>query len=211
MLEPPAQPRRRRLPDARTALGLLLVAAAVAGVLAVLAAGRSSAQVYRATADLLVGEPVDAASLELVEVELGDAAGAYLGEGALPEDGAVATRPVAAGELVPVTSLGAPDVDSATVLVPISGSLPASAAPGAAVDLWATAGGTAAAAGDAPAPVVLVESARVLRVDEQDGVIAGLGERQVELRVPREDVAGVLAAIGAGALLSLVPVYAEAG
>lgn len=209
MLEPPAAPRRLRLPDARTMLGILLVCAAVAGVLAVLALGRSTTRVYRASADLLVGEPIDAASLELVDVELGATAGAYLADGSLPGDGVVATRPIAAGELVPVAALGAPDVDAATVLVPVSGSLPASAVPGAAVELWASARSSAGSAGR-EAPIVLVAEARVLRIEAADAVISGLGDTEVELRVPRGDVAAVLGAVGEDALLSIVPIYAEA-
>lgn len=208
MLEPPAAPRRLRLPDARTLLGLLLVAAAVAGVVGVLALGRSTVQVYRATSDLIVGEPVDPASLELVDVELGTAASAYVAEGALPADGAVATRPVAAGELLPQAALGAPDIDAATVLVPIAGSLPASAVAGAAVELWASAPSTRAGGGHEP-PIVLVDAARVLRIEAADTVISGLGDTQVELRVPRSDVAAVLGAVSDEALLSIVPIYAE--
>lgn len=202
--------RRRRLPglDPRAILGIVLVLCSVAGVLAVLWLGGRATSVYRATVDLPVGEPIDPASLELVEVELGAAADAYLLAGGLPADGAVATRPISAGELVPLAALGASDTDHATVLVPVEGSLPQSATPGAAVELWASA---PARGGGHEAPVVLVDEARVLRINAEEGVIAGLGGSQIELRVPRSDVAAVLGAVGSGAMLSIVPVYAGLG
>lgn len=208
MFEDVTKPASRgfmRALSARTMIGLLLVALSVVGVLAVLHFGHQSIRVYRATAPLTAGEAVDASMLEAVEVQLGQVSGSYLREGELPSEGAVATRTIGAGELVPREALGAPDTDRATVIVSVEGSLPAAAVAGATVELWASPKATTGKKDVSPR--VLVEDATVIRVTQDESMIAGLGKQEVELRVPRGTVAAVLEAQGQDARLSLVPLY----
>lgn len=192
--------------SARTMIGLALVTLSVVGVLAVLHFGHHSVKAYRLTAPLAAGERIDTAVLETVEVQLGETGSNYLLEGELPADGAVATRTIGQGELIPRNALGTPDTDRATVIVSVDGSLPAAAVAGATVELWASPN-TTNSKSDAT-PRVIVEQATVLRVTNEESMIAGLGKHEVELRVPRGTVASVLEAQGRDARLSLVPLFA---
>jgi hypothetical protein len=58
---------------------------------------------------------------------------------------------------------------------------------------------------------MLVGGATVLQVVEEEGMVAGAPARDVELLVPRAELATVLAALGAGDALSLVPLAVTAG
>ena len=127
----------------------------------------------------------------------------YLRPGAAPDE-FVVTRPIGAGEFIPVSALGEPDAGTAAVVVPISGGVPASVAIGSEVALWAAK--PADKPGTFAASSVLVESAQVVAVIEEDRMI-GAGGLELELRIPSGQVAAVLDAIANGAQLQVVPLH----
>lgn len=199
--------RRGFRPDARAIIGIVLVIASVLGVLAVLTFARHTDVMLRATENLVVGEPLDTSKLEPVEVDLGQGRDAYLKQDEVPAEGAVLTRPISAGELIPRDALGAPDTDSATVVVSVDSGLPESATVGSFVEVWAS---SSSSRNTGEPPVVLVQQARILRITDDSSVVSGMGNTRVELRVPRENVAAVLGSVGNGARISIVPIYASA-
>ncbi|MBC7725729.1 MAG: SAF domain-containing protein [Burkholderiaceae bacterium] len=194
--------------DPRFGIGILLVAASIAGVAWTVSATTRTVQVWVARPALAPGDAVTADDLTLASVLLGSAASAYLEEDDL--DGTVVvTRPIGAGELVPVASLGTADgVHVASVVVTTQSELPRAVQEGAMVDLWCA---TPVEGGGYGPPAVLAPSALVARVVERDGLIAGGQGTAVEVLVARDRVAEVLAAIDNEGAMSLVPVAVPVG
>ena len=121
----------------------------------------------------------------------------------------IATRPVAAGELLPTAATDAASAaDGAVVVATIAGALPGAVEAGAVVDLWAA---PSTGAREYGPPAMLVAGATVLQVVEEEGMTAGSPARDVELLVPRDELAAVLAALGNDDALSLVPLAVTAG
>jgi len=187
--------------DARFFLGIVLIAASIAGVWLVVAASRTTAPVYAAARTIVPGEVVSADELRVVDVALGASRDAYLAPDGIAE-GLVATRTIVEGELVPVAAVGSADAARTTTVVVRSAiDVPASVDAGSVVDVWAAPPGEQGGYG---APAVLVADATVVSVTRDDSMIGG-GAAAVELVIPRADVADTLAAIAAESALSVVP------
>lgn len=195
--------RRRRVPfDPRVLIGILLVVGSVVGVVAVVKLTNRTAPVYTAVETLVPGTPLDPGAVRVTWVRLGDAGDRYLT--ALPRDGAVVTRSVAEGELVPLSALGtASSVTDVSVVVPLTTRPAAAVVPGSAVDLWSAAKATANGE-KAPPPHVLVSGGTVVRLATATGILAAERGVTLEVQVPRDDVAGVLQAVADGESVSAV-------
>lgn len=198
------RPRSRARPfwgDTRFLLGVLLVAASIAGVWLVVAAARQTVPVLAAARTIVPGEAVSGDDLTVVDVALGQAGDAYLTPGTI-DAGAVATRTIGAGELVPVDAIGAgADARVTTLVVRTAVDVPAAVAEGARVEVWHA---PPADDGFEP-PRILVADATVATVVRDDSMI-GAADASLEVVVPRSDVAAVLAAQSDGSALSVVPV-----
>ncbi|MFF2831655.1 hypothetical protein ACFVSK_07820 [Cellulosimicrobium cellulans] len=216
---PPPAVRLRRpgWKDPRLLVGIVVVALSVAlGSWAVSTASRT-VTVYAAGAALTPGTTVTAADLRAVEVRLGTQTDRYLlAADGLPDE-AVVLRTVAAGELVPASSLGAAaDLAVRAVAVPVTTGLSERIVAGAAVDVWyvpeapPTAGAEpGTAAGDEPPqPELLVEGVTVAQVDEGEGTLVVGGPTTVHLLVGVDDLPAVLAAVAGDGTIALVPVGA---
>ncbi|MBX3193926.1 MAG: hypothetical protein KF727_02355 [Microbacteriaceae bacterium] len=203
--------RRRLVVDPRLVIGVGLVIASVAGVLALVSAADRRVPVYVASSTLVPGARVDAGDLLLRQVALDDAAGLYLVEGALPSGGLLATAVVREGELVPLSALGtAEGSDATTIVLQLAGRASSSVVPGALVDVWAST--TANAVTDAlddgtgsMPPIVLTSGALVTRVLQPDGIVSAADGEAVEVLVPRSRIARLLQAIADGDALAVVP------
>lgn len=200
--------RRRARIDPRMLVGIVLVLASVTGVLAVVLLANRTVPVLAAREPIAAGDALDADRLAIVEVHVSDAVDLYLAPDRMPGTEVVVTRPIGAGELVPLSALGEADRSRASVVVPISGSTPGGVVPGAAVTLWA------AAPSDRPGvyetPQQLVGDAQVVRTIEHDRMIGG-GAVELELRVPADRVPTVLAAVTNGSRLHIVPDHQPPG
>lgn len=191
--------------DARFFLGIVLIAASIAGVWLIVDAARTTAPVYVAARTLVPGEAVSASELRIVDVALGAAAPAYLSPDALGE-GLVATRTIAEGELVPLGAVGAADAARTTnVVVRSTTDVPASVVAGTIVEVWSA---PPAEQGRFGTPAILVADATVVSVTRDESMIGG-GAASVELVIPRADVAATLTAIAAESALSVVPAAAS--
>ena len=205
MVALPLAARRRRVLDPRILIGVALIAASALGTTALVGALTRTVVVYRADGPIVTGDRVTSARLAPATVRLGDAAALYL-SGALPQAGLVATRSIAAGEMVPRSAVATDvAVHSATVVVDLASPLAAGVAVGSTVDLWSAAK-TDPNENRYSAPVVLVGDAVVSRVVAPAGLITGSAKDSVELQVPRDEVASVLAAQAGGARLSAVEI-----
>lgn len=196
-------PRARRpfFVDVRFLVGVALVVISVVGVWLLISSSRQTTPVLQAARTVVSGETISSADLQVVDVGLGAVTERYLAPQDL-EPGAVATRTLSAGELIPASAVGTADELRTTTIVVSSTALPAGVAAGDRVELW-----------HAPLledgrtfdePRVLVADAVVVAVSEAEGMLAG-SRTDVELVVDRADVAGVLAAITGASAISVVP------
>jgi hypothetical protein len=210
------QARRLRRPtwrDPRLGVGVLLVAAAVGlGTWAVRDAA-ATVQVYAAGEALTPGDTVAADTLTVREVRLGEEERLYHLVADGPPEGAVATRTVGAGELVPRSAVGEADaVDLRPVVVPLGLDVPADLGPGTVVDLWLvppapTGGGVGQPAAAAPEPALLAAELVVAEIVEDDSMLSGTTGTSVELLVPRLGLPDVLAALSSEGQLVAVPTF----
>jgi hypothetical protein len=201
MARQPRERDRRRL-DPRLAIGVVLIAASTAGVWALVTGLDETTEVYAVRDTVTAGDRIGAADLSPTSVQLGEALDRYVTRERLPADGALVTRTIRAGELLPRSAVTDPSAAGlATVVVAIRGALPGGLGAGSPVDVWSAApleGGTFAA------PVVLVAGAEIAAVVEPGGLVAPGAGAEVELRVTHDQVGTVLTAIAEGDAIDLV-------
>lgn len=123
--------------DPRLLIGILLVLAAIAGVVALVGSAGTTMPAYVAKDALVVGQKITADSLTVVQVQLGDVDGKYLDPNDPLGDTAVAIRMVPKGELVARSSVGKSDaLDRKPASVSIDEALPKEVVVGSHVDVW---------------------------------------------------------------------------
>ncbi|WP_029149291.1 SAF domain-containing protein [Microbacterium indicum] len=202
MASTPRASQRRPWADPRLLLGLVLIGASIAGVWWVVQSARTTEPALAAAGTIVPGQTLTASDVVAVDVQLGSSADGYLNPAAL-EDGLVATRALAAGELIPVSATGAAaDLDVTTLVVQSALEVPVGVQAGSSVELWAAA---PVGPGEYDEPALIVPDAVVGQVIEDDGVVSQAGAK-LELVVPRDAVAVVLANVSGGSALSAVPV-----
>ncbi|HWH96819.1 MAG TPA: hypothetical protein VNS80_00490 [Pseudolysinimonas sp.] len=202
--------RRRFALDVRLVLGLVLVVASVLAVTVLVGAADTRVAVYAAGDSLAPGDRVEAGDLVERSVALDGAEDLYLLVGSIPDDGFVVAQPVGAGQLVPLSAAGSVDGVRATSLVlRLAGPVSTVVETGSLVDVWSVALLDQGQPGDdrSTTPVVLASQATVVRVLEDETLIAGSGgtASTVEVLVPRTRVARLLQAIANGDALAVVP------
>jgi hypothetical protein len=203
-LEPPRRRPRAFWSDARFFLGLVLIAASVAGVWFVVSIARQTTPVLAAARTIVPGQVLAAGDLRVVEVALGQVGDAYLSSDAL-EEGLVAVRTIDSGELVPHSAVGSGDAATTTTVVLRSAvEVPASVGAGSAVEVWAA---PLVERGVYDTPRILVADATVVSVTRDDSMLGG-GAASLEVVIPRSDVAAALAAMSDQSALSVVPAAA---
>ncbi len=198
----PARPRPRPFwSDLRFLLGITLIVACVAGVWFVVAAARQTVPVFAASRTIVPGEAVTSDDLQVVEVALGRMEDAYASPTSFAP-GSVATRTITAGELVPESAIGAAvEARTTTVVVTSSTAIPAVVGAGTTVEVWSA---PQLERGVFDTPRILVAAATVVSVDDDESMMGSAGA-VVELVIERADVAATLAAVAAGASMSIVP------
>lgn len=192
--------RRPRWKDPRLLVGIVLVLTSVLMGALLVSRLAATTPVLVARSAIVPGQVIDPAQLATVELRLGDQRGHYVGEVEAIPAGAVATRPIQAGEMVPLSAVGQPeDVALRPVVIPVGTAVAESVAPGATVELWHT---ESAEQGEAGEATVLVEEAIVRRID--DGSSLGMRAQSVEVLVPRESLAAVLQVLAQDERLDVV-------
>lgn len=189
--------------DPRLAIGLALVIASVAGVVALVSAADETTQVLAAAEPLAPGERIDRDDLRVLDVRLDGAVGKYLVPAKLPPEGLIVSRPVDEGELVPLAAVGTSDSGRlASLVLDVNGSLAASVQPGARVDVWAA---PELEGGRFGPPAVIAGGATVVRLVTSDSIVAASQTTAVEVLVPTSRIARVLEAAANSDALSIVP------
>ncbi len=193
--------------DARLVVGVLLVLLATVLGSVVVASADDRVPVYAAAGPLLPGQRLADADLERVDVQLGDAAGAYLpADAALPADRFV-LRAVPGGELVPASALGAPDkVGVQPLTLEVDATSAAALVRGSVVDVWANPPAKDGRPGEYAGPERVLESVSVSTPPaEAPGLGGPTATAPVQVLVPVERVRRVIALVDAGAKVTLVP------
>jgi len=174
--------RRPRWTDPRLLVGLVLVAVATVAGARLLAVADDTAAVWATADEVRAGDPVRTDDLVVSRVRIADGAdeGAYLAAEDSPPGG-VFTRDLAAGELVPVSAVGAePGSGGAELSLSVAlGDAPADLAIGDVVDVWAVPEEAVPRAADAQRVLAALP---VLAVAEPSAALGGT-ERQVLLRL----------------------------
>jgi hypothetical protein len=199
-----ARPRLRApWADLRFVLGIVLIAASVAGVWLVISMSRQTAPVYAAARTIVPGHAIEPSDLRVVDVALGAGRDVYLTPGAPLAKDAVATRTVEAGELLPRSAVGtAADARATTIVVKSAQEVPGSLRVGTRVEVWSA---PQTERGKFDAPRILVPEATVAAIASDDAVL-GAAAGALELVIPHADVPDTLAALANGDAVSVVPI-----
>lgn len=199
--------RRPRWKDPRLLVGIVLVLISV--LLGSLLVSRLAATtpVLVARGDVVIGDPLEAEDFTVAEVRLGDQRGLYADAPSDIPDGAVASRSVTDGEMLPLAAIGqSADVPLRPVVIAVDAAVAESVAPGGRVELWHT----PTSRQEAPAAAEqLVEGGVVRRVDT--GSSLGMRSMTVEVLVPADDVAPVLEALAQGDRVDVIGVPGASG
>jgi hypothetical protein len=189
--------------DPRFIIGVVLVAASIGGVFAIVSSIDDTTEIYAARGTLVVGQKIERTDLVVRDVRLGAGGADYLSEADIPEDGLVMVRTVEDGELVPASAVSSrSDAAATTIVIAVSGRLPASVRAGTVVDVWSADRIDNSSFGE---PAVLVPRASIVAIREPDGLVAGGQSVTVDVLVPRERIAALLESLADDDALSIVP------
>lgn len=196
----------RRL-DLRIIIGIAIVVLTALGGFVLFSAADDTTSVYAAAKSLTPGHVLQKSDLVLTDVKLGKSSTAYLEASGLGQ-GAVITKSVGAGELVPVSAVGtAKQVATTNVVVQLEVPLSADALEGSTGDVWAS---MAAGQGVFGPPSVIISGAQIAHITEATGLAASNGGVRVEIVVPQSKVAALLESQANGDAISIVPSRAKA-
>lgn len=197
-----ARAPRRTWKDPRLLVGITIVAVSVLLGARLLATADDTVTVWSVRSDVPAGTPITAEDLQGAQLRFGspELAGRYLpADSPLPE-GAVLTRDLAAGELLPRAAIG----DGGTVdLVEVPIALPADAVPatlraGELVDVWVT---PKAEVGGTPRALLVLEQVRVTAVPRSTSALGPSSTQQVVVGLPVDEqsrLPGALAQLSEG-------------
>lgn len=204
---PPESPPATRVPgrswkDPRLLVGLAIVAACVLLGARLLASADDTVPVWSVSADLSAGTPVTADDLQRVDLRFGSpaVAGSYLSATDPLPEGAVLTRDLTTGELLPRSALGAGGEEE-LVEVPIalpSDAVPATLRAGEHVDVWVT---PSEETGRLSRALRVLELVRVVAVPRDASALGPSTSRQVVVGMPAADegqLATALAQLASG-------------
>lgn len=178
--------------DPRLLVGVLLVFASLAGVIALVGAADRTIQVYSAREPIAVGQKISREQLAVVNVRLDDVERSYLTvAGGVPE-GKVAVQRIAGNQLVPQESLGTADaLNRKPVAIPLQESLPSQVVAGSRVDVWVALPDPRGGFGT---PQLLLPNAEVAQVSEGNSTLGASKEKVVLVLVTDEQMPKLLGA-----------------
>lgn len=198
-LPSPAASRLRspRWFDGRLALGVLLLLVSVVVGAKLVASAHTSSAIYVARGSFAAGTRLGAADVAVGRVRLFGGADRYIDAGGPSPVGRTLTRSVAAGELLPVAALAAPDgtPPGRLVTVPVSHlHAPPGLDHGSLVDLFAT----YTEPGQPSRTVTVLRGVPVEGRTKAAGALSSAGaDVGLVLRVPPEQAAAVVSAVEA--------------
>lgn len=195
--------------DGRLIAGVLLVLLAMITGALTLQHFNHSVTVLQARHTLEPGDQLGKDDVSAVEVRL-DSPQRYLSS--VPTDGSGrVVREVPAGELIARSAVGdAASLQVRAIAVPVTGASATTLRRGSSVDVWVSERNTdATGATSYKAPQRLLERVSVASVpSDSGGLTAASGEPAVQVLVPQDQVAALLAAMNSGGKVDLVPMSA---
>lgn len=208
-----AEPMAKRLQrpswrDARLLVGVVLVLLGTVLGARLIAVADDTTPMYAASTTIRPGDRLTADNLRRVDVQLGDESARYLGATSAVADDSYALREVPEGELVPASAVGS---RSAVSVQPVTIEVDASSArglpAGALVDVWVSPRDTQSTQERYLDATLTLQRVSVSPVNQDSGRFgAASSTMAVQLRVPRDKVAEVIAAVDKQARFTLVPV-----
>ena len=202
--------------DSRLLVGVLLVLVSTVAGAVVVARADDRVPVFAAAAPVAPGEQVTVDDLNVVDVQLGDGAAAYLAADRPLDADTYALRPLRPGELVPASGVGtAAEVGVQQVALLVDATSAAALSAGSVVDVYVNRPEEGSAGAGVPrlqGPERVLEAVSVVRVAGDDAVLgSATGTRAVQVMVPREAVRDLVADVDVGARITLVPVPGGVG
>lgn len=194
--------------DPRLLIGVLLVLASVAGVVAVVSYSSRTTQVWAASRDIGTGEVLTADAMHKVEVALNDVNARYL-PGSVDLRDRIALSAVRKDELIPAGSIGSGDqLSKRRIAIKLDTPLPAGARKGDAVDVWvaeaATVIGAETKAGSNRA-IKVASGAELADLSQQGGAGIGFGAgATIFVLVSESEVSQIVNAQAAKSTISVI-------
>lgn len=188
--------------DPRLLIGILMVLAAVAGVVALVGSAGKTVPVLVAKEALVVGQTVDAGSFRVVQVQLGEVHEQYLDSAQDLQENTVVVRMVPKDELVPRSSIGHTDaLDRKPVSVSVDEPLPKEVVVGTHVDVWVS---LPDERNGFQAPVLMLPGAEVAALNVAASSLGSGKNMQVMVLVTDDQMPKFLGAVANKAKVSVV-------
>ena len=194
--------------DPRLLVGLVLVLLGTAVGARVVASADDTVPMYAASTAIRPGDHLSNDNLRRVDVQLGDQASRYLSARSVVPDDSYALRDIPEGELVPASAVGS----RGTVAVqPVTVEVDANSARGlpanAVVDVWVSPRDSQSTQERYLDATLALQRVSVSPVTQDSGRFgASSSTMAVQIRVPRDKVAEVIAAVDRQSRFTLVPV-----
>lgn len=188
--------------DPRLLLGILLVLASTAGVVALVGSADQTTEVFAVDKAIPLGTPVTEEDFAVASVRLGDREGSYLpvADG-LPEN-AVASALLRKGELLSRSDLGTADqLDRKPMGLRVDDPLPAGTRAGSRVDVWSAMPNERNGFKE---PQQILTAAEISELSIEESVLGANRATQILVLVEDEDLPALLSAQSNGAKISVV-------
>ncbi|MHA7173677.1 hypothetical protein [Arthrobacter monumenti] len=188
--------------DPRLVVGLLLVLASIAAVVAIVGKADQRTSVYAAKDTISVGERIQEGDLVAVPVRLGEAKEEYIPVADGVPENAYAQRLVSGGELLARSVLDDADaLDRKPVGITVEESLPDEAHVGSRVDVWVS---RAMPDGGFAEPELLLAGAEISQLSDKSSALGSATTTQLHVLVDDTHMADLLGALSNEAKLAVV-------
>jgi hypothetical protein len=194
--------------DARLLIGLVLVLLGTALGARIIASSDDTVPMYVASTAIRPGDHLTSDNVRRVDVQLGDETSRYLSARSAVPDDSYALRDIPDGELVPVSAVG---TRSTVTVQPVTVEVDANSARGlpanAVVDVWVSSRDAQSTQERYLEAALALERVSVSPVNQDASRFgAAASSMAVQLRVPRDKVAEIIAAVDRQSRFTLVPV-----
>lgn len=187
--------------DPRFIAGIALIIVSILLTTWIIQRSRGGEEVYQLLSPVAQGQPIEISKVSVVSAHTGS--NAYLPVGEIP-DGAIATRSLSAGELLPKDAVStAAEQDRRQVVINVATKIPSSVGVGSQVEVWSIDASTPLQTEDTE-PTLIAASAIILNISEPDTTMIERAQA-VEISVTETDLTKVLAATGTTGALVIVP------
>lgn len=187
--------------DPRFIAGIALIIVSILLTTWIIQRSRGGEEVYQLLSPVAQGQPIEISKVSVVSAHTGS--NAYLPVGEIP-DGAIATRSLSAGELLPRDAVStAAEQDRRQVVINVATKIPSSVGVGSQVEVWSIDASTPLQTEDTE-PTLIAASAIILNISEPDTTMIERAQA-VEISVTETDLTKVLAATGTTGSLVIVP------